>query len=377
MEINPKYSDVDVIERVIDQISIGTWKIEDRYDNAISFYSKAIELDPDDPRYYLARGYAYGRKGWDSVLKKDHSVAAEQYDNAISDYNKAIKLNPVNPTFYGMRATFVYTEKEQYKEAISDYTKAIELKPEDAFYYKLRGHIYAYIVYKYDKAISDYSKVIELEPEDTSSYANRGALYKMLGDVKEMNWYEKAISGAIQGFSYRIPFRPYGILEPEYVKAISRAARGAFYKMFPQVKEMNWYEKAVSDYNKVIELDPENYNYYTSRGEAYAGMSKYKQAIDDYSNAIEFCTRGGYVLWSLIDNRADFYARIGKYEEAIADYSKIIEMSPRYASAYSNRGDIYDEIGNLEKACSDWRKSFDLGDRERWSIVNRIRCLGK
>nr|MCW1970514.1 protein kinase [Anaerolineae bacterium] len=52
------------------------------YDRAMADYSKAIELNPNNPDYWKSRGVSY----W---WKKD-------YDRAIADLSKAIELNPNN-----------------------------------------------------------------------------------------------------------------------------------------------------------------------------------------------------------------------------------------------------------------------------------------
>jgi len=51
-----------------------------QYDEAISDFSKAIEINPRYAQAYLNRGTAYHRIG--------------QYEQAISDLNNAIEINP-------------------------------------------------------------------------------------------------------------------------------------------------------------------------------------------------------------------------------------------------------------------------------------------
>lgn len=83
-----------------------------QYDEAITEYTKAIELDPSYAQAYNNRGVAYDNKG--------------QYDLAIADYNKAIELSPNSALFYYNRG-FAYSKKGQRDLAISDLNKAIEL----------------------------------------------------------------------------------------------------------------------------------------------------------------------------------------------------------------------------------------------------------
>ena len=63
---------------------------------------------------YYNRGLAYGKKG--------------KYDQAISDFTRALELNPGNARAYDRRG-FAYGKKGQYDQAISDFTKALEINP--------------------------------------------------------------------------------------------------------------------------------------------------------------------------------------------------------------------------------------------------------
>ena len=58
-------------------------------------------------------------------------------NNAIIYLNKAIEIKPNDARFYISRGTFRGTEN--YKDAIEDYTKAIEIEPSSIFAYRLRG----------------------------------------------------------------------------------------------------------------------------------------------------------------------------------------------------------------------------------------------
>ena len=54
-----------------------------KYDLAVTAFSKAIQLDPDDASAYHERGASYADLG--------------QYQTAIADFTKAIQLEPDNP----------------------------------------------------------------------------------------------------------------------------------------------------------------------------------------------------------------------------------------------------------------------------------------
>ena len=74
------------------------------------------------------RGIAYIEKG--------------QYDQAISEFTKAIEINPGFAEAYGNRGA-AYFKKGEHDLAISDCNKALEIKPAYAEAYSYRGAAYA------------------------------------------------------------------------------------------------------------------------------------------------------------------------------------------------------------------------------------------
>ena len=86
------------------------------FKSAVTYYTKAIELDPKYAAAFRGRGDCYGE------LKK--------YPESISEYNKAIELDPKYITAYNGRG-LSYNDLKKHSEAIADFTKAIELDPKN------------------------------------------------------------------------------------------------------------------------------------------------------------------------------------------------------------------------------------------------------
>ena len=100
------------------------------------------------------------------------------FDKALSDYTKAIKLSPNNAIFFNNRG-YTLNNMGLYLKAIEDFTKSINLQP-DANPYRHRGNAY-YHIQRYDSAISDLSKAIELNSKYKEAYIDRSKVYKMIG----------------------------------------------------------------------------------------------------------------------------------------------------------------------------------------------------
>lgn len=116
------------------------------YEGAISDFTMAIEINPEDSIAYNNRAIAYHNLG--------------NFSKAIKDYTQLITLNPDNSSAFNNRA-LAKVELGDYRGAIADYTKAIEFSPEESEIFINRG-IALYQLNYLDSACLDWSKAGEL-----------------------------------------------------------------------------------------------------------------------------------------------------------------------------------------------------------------------
>lgn len=113
---------------------------------------------------------------------------------------------------------------------------------------------------------------------------------------------------------------------------------------------------AIMDFDKAIQLNPENAITYNNRGNANGKSGKFSKAIDDFNKAIELNSEYA----DAFSNRALAYSELGKYNLAFNDINKAIELKPQFAVAINNRGNIYRKIGNPVKAIQDFKEAIKL-----------------
>jgi tetratricopeptide (TPR) repeat protein len=178
---------------------------ETKFDQSISDYDAAIQLDPRRAEFFIYRGDLNARKG-------DNDKALADYDDAIGldtknqsgvaliawlakgrlhaqkddtqaalfDYERAIDLNPMDASLYLQRA-IILSHSKDYLHAIADYDLAIKFDPNNAFAYTARGDLYR-MRGEYDKAISDYDQAIQVQPDNSTAYVNRALARFYRGD---------------------------------------------------------------------------------------------------------------------------------------------------------------------------------------------------
>jgi len=154
--------------------------------------------------------------------------------------------------------------------------------------------------------------------------------------------------------------------------------------------KLSKYNEAIINYTKAIALDPKYTVAYNSRGLAYYELEKYEEAFADYTTAIGidpkfsdiYINRGlansklskntealaDYLKAIQLDpkcaaaykNRALVYININKHTEAIADCDKAIELDPKYMAAYNNRGIAYSRLNMFQESIADYNKAIEL-----------------
>jgi len=196
----------------------------------------------------------------------------------------------------------------------------------------------------FEDSINAYSTSLELD-EYAGAYSNRGLAYAELGERKRaIEDYDKAIE-----------------LNPDFAEAYYN--RGIAYA------KQQKYNEAIKDFDKAIELNPNLAEAYIGRGVTYAEQQKYNEAIKDFDKAIELNPDDAEAY----GNRGIAYAKQQKYNEAIKDYDKAIKLNPDDAEAYGNRGIAYAELGEHERAREDMLRAGNLFTNER-RIEDAIRA---
>jgi len=348
-----------------------------KYQQAIDDFTQVIQLDPKNADYYHSRGLAY------SLLNKRQQ--------AIDDLTQAIQLDPKNAQYYSHRG-YAYSALKKYQQAITDFTKAIQLDPKNAQYYNARGLVYGSLE-DYKKAIEDITEAIRLDPKDFSYYASRGIAYSGLKD------YKQAISDLTEAIRLDPKNAPYTVQGLRYSEFKDNKLRISSYNTqlsivyvtrgdaYSKLKE---YKQAIDDYTQAIKIDTQYADTYRSRGNVYWQLKEYKQAIDDYTQAIKidpknanYYARRGLTYLQLkdykqaiddynqaikIDNtktiyynlRGDAHFQLKDYKQAIDDYTQAIKLDTKNASYYNLRGFAYFQLKDYKQAINDWTQSIKI-----------------
>jgi tetratricopeptide (TPR) repeat protein len=125
---------------------------------------------------------------------------------------------------------------------------------------------------------------------------------------------------------------------------------------------------AIQLYSKAIDDNPKFAMAYQMRGVAEQQLTKYAQAINDYTMVISYgesyFKAVGYYNRGVVKNmRVD-------YAEAIPDFSLAIELDKKMAAAFFHRGIAKSKTGDIPGRLEDFRQAAKMGDTNAETWLN-------
>ncbi|HKK00538.1 MAG TPA: tetratricopeptide repeat protein [Desulfuromonadales bacterium] len=123
-QIGNSMGHIQLLQKMVEQtprnrrawVELGnTYFDSKQYMSAVQAYSRALELQPDDPDVLTDQGVMYRRLG--------------MYDRAIANFKKAIKLDPEHQqSLYNLGVVYLYNKKD-FKDAKDAWTRFLALSP--------------------------------------------------------------------------------------------------------------------------------------------------------------------------------------------------------------------------------------------------------
>ncbi len=137
-----------------------------QYTNAVSQYTRAIELNPSNPFLYLNRSTTRAEM-IDFISSIDNA-----YQRITIDKDPALRLEGSLVRHY------------DYDEAIADLDKTLALYPDFAYAWYNRANLYA-LSGRLPEAYEDYTQAIALNPQFAEAYYNRGLVQISMKDTRK------------------------------------------------------------------------------------------------------------------------------------------------------------------------------------------------
>eukprot|EP01095_Lingulamoeba_sp_RSL-Kostka_P002647 TRINITY_DN13560_c0_g1_i1.p1 TRINITY_DN13560_c0_g1~~TRINITY_DN13560_c0_g1_i1.p1 ORF type:complete len:349 (+),score=63.87 TRINITY_DN13560_c0_g1_i1:40-1086(+) len=238
----------------------------------------------------------------------------------------------------------------KHQEAIEEATKVIELLNENSTYRKEIANMYisrasAFArMGKYKEAVEDYNNAI-----DRDSTNSEGICYRGYGYMQLQN-YEKAMK--------------------DFTDAISMNPTGRNYMFRANLyKELKQYEYSFEDNleassiltHQIKKKGPNRYLLH-DRGTVYRNLKQYKNAIHDFSVAIQFVRNSdnNSGLTNFLNARGQTFIKIELFKNAFNDFNQVLAIHPDNWYALEKIGKIYSLLKHYKKSVEYYKKAISL-----------------
>ncbi|HWY37394.1 MAG TPA: tetratricopeptide repeat protein, partial [Bacteroidia bacterium] len=333
------------------------------FQKAMETYREVLKTDSLNPYIHLALADYYRQQKMDENFFKELKIAfiqpeldidnkikilgsyytiTEQQSKYLDQAYELCKLlitsYPDEPKAHSVYADFLYRDKK-VKEARAELLKVLEFD-------KSKFTIWNQLLKcesdlnENDSLIAHSEEAMDLFPNQPTPYFLNGVAYMRLKQ------YQKAVAPFKEG--------------REFVYEDTRLLIQFYANLGDVYNAMGEYEKSDKEYEKAIDLDPDNsyvlnnYAYYLSlRKEKLDKAEKYsRHSLEINPASVSYLDTYGWILFQQ-----------GKYTEAKTYFEKAMDKGgfnrPAIVEHY---GDVLYKLNDPDKALENWKKSKELGN---------------
>lgn len=319
------------------------------FDLAVSDFEEANQIYPGVADIWLARSYALsGNQGMavrflTSHLKSEFRLPEDSIkkDRAFDELQTATEWYDLwQQKWYSEEETAVSEisyciRKQLFEEADAIIAAEMAKRPDSKVLMLLKGKI-SYKQENYAAAIADYSAALSLDKNDPGVYAGRGRAYLKAGRYKDaVNDFSKALKDDPADFGLYLlrseAFAGTNSWEPAikdlllFLKYFNND-QAVLHQCGKYYYQAGDYINALKCFNRNLNEDPNNSNYYKSRGMTYLMTSMYRYALSDLAMSLD--------------------------------------LNPDDAEAWMYLGIVKIRSGDKENGCSDLERARKMGNAE-------------
>ena len=328
---------------------------------------------------------------------------------ALADITKAIELEPNNPTYYMSRAGINHTL--DYQSCLKDRIKRAELENDMADYHLFLGML-EYQLGNYHAAIQHMELAVEIDAISADTFAfvhtMRNSKARILisehpamhnGDIQNIplsfqSWFDLAMAyNTIWQYDNAIiAFEKALQLQPDHPEATLHYCESLYW--------CDRYNEAISTLSRIIEITPNDHAALELRSRCHKYLRDYPNAIADFTQIIQ--TGGNFSenmieraylkfeskdyigaaedfsaliefekplivrlfdlsekeidIWNAFRHRAECKHHLGDYQGALADFAIAEKIDPTWDDLYEKRALTKIALGDIKGAMSDYNR---------------------
>jgi tetratricopeptide (TPR) repeat protein len=198
--------------------------------------------------------------------------------------------------------------------------------------------------------------LIEKSTKDTSEYISYETIYNEKGEWKVI-WTKNLEESAFKLInSQKIE---EGMQVYREILKYDPLNGNAFLQLGWALYRQGYYESALVDTKKAIELNPKNEENYNLLANIYSSQNNGELAIENYKRAVEMTLTENQKVY-LLSNMSTTYIDLLEYDEARKVLSLAMSIDSNFTHAWWHIGILYEKENNLDSAIICYKKAAEL-----------------
>ncbi len=229
-----------------------------KYDKAIEFLDRVLELSPRDPRGWYKKGVCLAMLG--------------NHVDAIRCYEKAIEENPEDARLWFMKGRS-QRETKSFVDALFSMDKSLEIRPDFTEAWYSKGGVLE-VLGKIAEAYASFSETLRLNPDHTEARIRR--------DDAEMALTNKGLQTLIAGITSWNDL-PSGMRYD--ARSGPSTSRIALISQAEDAMSENRLEESLYLYDQALSLDDSDSFLWREKGDVLSRMGRRRRAMECYQRS--------------------------------------------------------------------------------------------
>jgi tetratricopeptide (TPR) repeat protein len=303
----------------------------ERYEDSLSCYQKAIELDGSDVSTFIGQGFAF--------------LKLKRYEDALESNQKAILLDSKSINAW-VNKIAILTNLQRYEEALESSEKAIEIDNTCIGALVNKSDVLNHLR-RYKEALENSEKAIALDSICINAWINRSVI------LTNLQRYEDALKSSEKA------------IEIDVASVDAWLARGTAFIYLRK------YDQALKSLQKVTDLDSKSVQAWINRGNALINLGRYDEALKSSQKVIKLDKKSIYAWY----HQGVILFHLARYEEALKSYQQAINLDSKFIDAWIGLGETLFALERYEEVLSSSKSAIGIDDKSTNAWVSQGAAL--
>ena len=302
-----------------------------RYEEALKWYDRALELDPRDASALEWRGTALRR--------------LRRFDQARTALQEAIELRPDEPNLL-IEMGWVHSDQSHYEDALTWFQRTLTLDPRHGEALEWRGTALRWLR-RFDQARIALQEAIELRPDQPDLLVEMGWVHgDQLQHEEALTWFRRALD-------------------------INPHDSWALRSQIAELQSLRRFDEAETAAQEAIDRRPLDVAVILQMGLLCRDQFRLEDALTWYTRALEVDPRDASTLrWRIQALRS-----LRKFDQAEAAAREAIELRPDEPDLLVAMGWVHSEQFRYEEALNWFRRALDIDPCRSWTLQSQVAAL--